>query len=102
MPRLTTQMATPIPLSKPGGEVRINQDVQIVQQESSLVWCDARRLSKQFPAHVSVGQNMGNLRCVGADRKRLGALQMKIFSHITSRRNRRTIVAVFEVKKEIP
>ena len=27
---------------------------------------------------------------------------MKIFSHIASRRNRRTIVAVFEVKKEIP
>ena len=59
MPRLTTQMATPIPLSKPGGEVRINQDVQIVQQESSLVRSDSRRLSKQFPAHVSGGQNMG-------------------------------------------
>jgi hypothetical protein len=27
---------------------------------------------------------------------------MKIFLHIASRRNRRTIVAVFEVKKEIP
>ena len=27
---------------------------------------------------------------------------MKIFSHIASRRNRRTIVAVFEVEKEIP
>src|SRR2546425_1158266 len=45
---------------------------------------------------------MGNLRCVAADRKPLGALQMKIFSHIASRRNRRTIVAVFEVTKEIP
>ncbi len=37
----------------------------------------------------------------GAGRKPLGALQMKIFSYIASRRNRRTIVAVFEVKKEI-
>jgi hypothetical protein len=27
---------------------------------------------------------------------------MKIFSHVASRRNRRTIVAVFGVKKEIP
>lgn len=32
----------------------------------------------------------------------LGALQMKIFSHIASRRNRRTIAAVLAVKKEIP
>ena len=30
------------------------------------------------------------------------ALQMKTFSYIAGRRNRRTIIPVFEVKKEIP
>ncbi len=49
-----------------------------------------------------MGRTWGNLRCLGADRKPLGPLQMKILSHIAGRRNRRTIVAVFEVKKEIP
>jgi hypothetical protein len=44
---------------------------------------------------------MGNLRCLGADRKPLAALQMKIFSHIASRRIRHTIGVVVEVKKEI-
>jgi hypothetical protein len=31
-----------------------------------------------------------------------GALQMKVFSHVANRRNRRTIVVVFGIKKEIP
>ena len=34
--------------------------------------------------------------------EQIGALQMKIFSHYASRRNRRTVRAAFEVKKEIP
>jgi len=61
-----------------------------------------RGLSWDNERSCQVGRAWGNLRCLGADRKPLGALRMKIFSPIASRRNRRTIVAIFEVKKEIP
>ena len=36
------------------------------------------------------------------ERRHSFTVRIKTFSHIASRRNRRTIVAVFEVKKEIP
>jgi len=41
-------------------------------------------------------------RSLGAVRKPLGALQMKIVSDTSSRRNKHTILAVLEVNKEIP
>lgn len=51
-----------------------------------------------------MGQNMGQFALSWYGLQTLGAHQVKIFSHIASRRNRRTILAVFdfEVKKEIP
>lgn len=59
-----------------------------------------RGLDEERCARVS--QKGTILSCVGMGRRLLGeALQMLIFSHVASRRNRCTIVAVFEVKKEI-
>lgn len=47
-------------------------------------------------------QNGTILRCLDVDRRPLGALQMKVSSHVANRRIRRTIVVVFGIKKEIP
>ena len=61
--------------------------------DNSIDWLGAEQYFHQDISGITrgvarVGQNMGNLRRPGADCKPLGALQMKIFSYIASRRIR--------------